>query len=489
MYFVHGNHAAVSAFVQGNADAEHRNANFVSVGALVPLSYGRLGKSWLHAAKLKRLAQDMVSDGSKSEALEEYWAHHQQKDPQSSLPASSSSSKGVTTPSDLDRKRKRARSDASGHISSKDSIPDDHPAQSVSDLLDIFGPLLFPLYRLALLRKRILILGPPPVQQSCNFVYMLSILSAIPKELADVVQPDPDTALRIQTLFNVGIHDIPFLSDTVATKSWIACTTDDILGEKKTLYDVLVTLPNSTSASRRKSHRPILRTSDGLQIKATQRDLRRYRLLRAELDRVQSLSTHYRDDVDPQAGASDLVPLMRTSTSNLLYEVRYSGSNESEAVEPVSWTAMAYNGFMWWASAGEMEAWENEEARTDRQLLDELSPLEDVLPRLGESDDTGSVSQKQSSEVVATIATAYFHRLTAQIVQPLADLVEDADDDTEEGIADSAVIINGDDVRVMGLDSWSAGDLDFAKRMLEIYFAREAVIDPGGTRICGIRVC
>lgn len=489
VYFIHGNHAAVSAYVQGEADARQRNANFVTVGAFVPLSYGRLGRSWMHAADLKRLAQDIVSNGHKSEALEQYWEQHQVKEAPASLPGSSSSSRRLSTPTDLDRKRKRARSDASGHISGKDTLPEDHPAQSISDLLNVFGPLLFPIYRLTLLRKRILILGNPPVQQSCNFVYILSILSGIPQELAEFVQPDQSTPLRIHTLFSVGIHDIPMLSDSTENCSWLACTTDDILGEKKSLYDILVTLPDSTFASRETSHRPTLRTSDGVSIKATQRDLRRYRLLRAELDRIQSLSTRYRDDLDEEANPGDLLPLMRASTTNLLQEVKHSEPNESDVVEPVSWTAMAYNGFMWWASAGEMEAWENEEVRTDRQLLEDLSQLEDVLPRPGERGVADGASLKPNSEVVATIMTAYFHRLTAQMVQPLADLVEDADDDTEEGIADSAITINGDDVRAMGLDSWSAGDLDFAKNMLELYFGRDAIIDPGGTRICGVRVC
>lgn len=34
-----------------------RNALMLAVGILVPLSYGRLGKSWRHAAGLKMLAE------------------------------------------------------------------------------------------------------------------------------------------------------------------------------------------------------------------------------------------------------------------------------------------------------------------------------------------------------------------------------------------------------------------------------------------------
>lgn len=44
-----------------------------------------------------------------------------------------------------------------------------HPASSLLDFLDSFGPLIFPLYRMALLRKRILFSGQAPVEQACRF--------------------------------------------------------------------------------------------------------------------------------------------------------------------------------------------------------------------------------------------------------------------------------------------------------------------------------
>ena len=35
--------------------------------------------------------------------------------------------------------------------------------------LDTFGPLIFPLYKTALLRKRILLVAQAPVELACNF--------------------------------------------------------------------------------------------------------------------------------------------------------------------------------------------------------------------------------------------------------------------------------------------------------------------------------
>lgn len=56
-YFVHEQYAGISAFVNQPATEAERNALMLAVGVLVPLSYGRLGKSWRHAAGLKELAK------------------------------------------------------------------------------------------------------------------------------------------------------------------------------------------------------------------------------------------------------------------------------------------------------------------------------------------------------------------------------------------------------------------------------------------------
>ena len=50
-------HAGISAFINKSTDKWKRNALMLAVGALVPLENGRLGKSWKHADKLKKLAE------------------------------------------------------------------------------------------------------------------------------------------------------------------------------------------------------------------------------------------------------------------------------------------------------------------------------------------------------------------------------------------------------------------------------------------------
>ena len=50
-------HVGISAFVNKSIADLERNALMLAVGALVPLSHGRLGRSWKHAESLKELAE------------------------------------------------------------------------------------------------------------------------------------------------------------------------------------------------------------------------------------------------------------------------------------------------------------------------------------------------------------------------------------------------------------------------------------------------
>jgi hypothetical protein len=175
VYFIHGKYAGVSAFVQGEADKEHRNATFVAVGALVPLSYGRLGKSWEYAEKLRRLARATIEDLENKEPLEDFWAVNGKAS--TSSDAASPTAKRSSLSESL--KRNRALSDATGTFVTEQSMPLDHPALSMNTLITTFGPLIFPLYREALLRRRILLLGSAPVQRTCNFGKVLLLVNGL----------------------------------------------------------------------------------------------------------------------------------------------------------------------------------------------------------------------------------------------------------------------------------------------------------------------
>lgn len=366
---------------------------------------------------------------------------------------------------------------------------------------DIFGPLIFPLQRAALLKKSILIMSSAPVQPACNLVYNLSVLSNIPPSAAELAQKK-DPLYPLRPLFNVGIHDIDNLSrlasKTKPQNSWIACTTDDILATKSKLYDVLVELPPHTSDASATRSWPRIRTSSGEDIRATQRDLRRYYTLKRELTRIQRQSQTYTDreaEDSIDEGSSESAPLVPSGQDENVNSDQYIQlEGESKLVEPSSWASIAYTSFLWWASAGEKDALLNDEACQDARLIDDL-PLPAPSKqnpgsgkrRASDHDELEGINVK--SQAVAVILIAYAHRLTTLVMETLAETVEAADAEAEHG-NESTITIHSEDLRRMGLDEWSKSDGEFVKEMAALYFGREHVQTVGRTvDLCGINVC
>jgi hypothetical protein len=162
VYFTHDGYAGLSAFAKGDASEEDRNATFVSVGILVQKEgrFGRLGRSWLLAGRLEKLAATLADDPEAVTPLDEFWqeqvSRHGREDA-----SDAGEAKGHS--------RARAISTVSAVMKDEESLPDYHPALSIQRFLDVFGPLVFRLQQAALLRKRILFVGVPPVRTACEF--------------------------------------------------------------------------------------------------------------------------------------------------------------------------------------------------------------------------------------------------------------------------------------------------------------------------------
>jgi len=105
--------------------------------------------------------------------LEEYWEKNRIQDEISAeavdddSPMMGPGSKSSPQPNGY--RRSRAMSDATAMMSSHQMLSPHHPAISLPRFITAFGPLIFPLYRAALLRKRILLVGDAPVESNCNF--------------------------------------------------------------------------------------------------------------------------------------------------------------------------------------------------------------------------------------------------------------------------------------------------------------------------------
>jgi hypothetical protein len=172
-------------------------------------------------------------------------------------------------------------------------------------------------------------------------------------------------------------------------------------------------------------------------------------------------------------------------------------------VEPVSWSALAYTGFIWWASAGERSIALDDETETDNSLLDGLS-LEPQAPRTSKRHSLSGISAiSGSSELSAKkeLATiAYFHRLTTFILNTLSDIVDAADSDDDDNAPlrlgantdeseSPPILITRADMKRMGLDEWSVDDRAFAEDMMKAYFNRTAKVESHNVDICGVRIC
>lgn len=306
-------------------------------------------------------------------------------------------------------------------------------------------------------------------------MFNLSVLSSIPPHAADVLPSDTERLLRLPALFSIGVHDIPELErlqtqkasgateteEDLPSQGWVACTTDEIIATKKKLYDIVVKMPEQHDAGPQREVWPVMETSDGTRIKASQRDLRRWKMLQLELRKHRSPGGDNTDEDEDDEG--EQVALIRPKERS---DAEDDLIVDDSMVEPTTWPQLAYNGFMWWASAGEQDSYTSTERERDRDLLGDLSDYADALP---------------------TAIIAYFHRSTTELIQNLNSIVERADEEEAEE-DDGTLLLDKGDVSRMGLDRWSEVDRAFLGEFSWMWCGR--VVDVRGTSVdcCGVRI-
>ncbi|KAL1954792.1 hypothetical protein VTO42DRAFT_695 [Malbranchea cinnamomea] len=531
VYFVHEQYAGISAFVNQPAAESERNALMLAVGVLVPLSHGRLGKNWRHAAGLKELARKLAENPDDTSSLDGYWEHFGLSRLETGSPLeppldSNSDQNPKQSPQEAFR-RSRALSDATALVTSKHVLAPFHPALSSPELIDTFGPLIFPLYRAALLRKRILLVGDAPMEAACNFVYNLSLLTSIPNTLTPLLPTTTHSILRPRPLFNICIHDMAYLLSLTrdpsnADSCWISCTSDRVLALKPELYDIVVDLPPSFSKNAAEKVYPTItysntptagvKQSRPVVLKATQRDARRYLRLKGGLGNF------------PRAGTNS------TDEENTDAESTFSSSS---IIEPLSWPLLAYNSFIWWASAGEKSSnVPDEETEQDARLLSTDVDNYSMYPA-GSSHRSGAILQEEANQPQEIAILTYFRRLSTQIFTVLSDAIRrhdgvdidmpeletnsafglerDEDNEDAEGAStsvaedpnepllpssapnepcndDEPVSISNSDITGMGLDPWSDVDRAFVEALCELWFNRKAHVQSAKIKCCGIRI-
>lgn len=350
-------------------------------------------------------------------------------------------------------------------------------------------------------------------------VYDTSLISGIPSSVSEDIPLEPLPS-RLSPLFSVGLHDIDLLSQGSRTRGqsddegygWVACTTDEIIRQKRDLFDFSVSLPPAHSKNADRKVWPEIFDSGGIEVKATQRDLRRYRVLKREIQRFQSSSTpKYADD-----SMQPLASLVQDSA-----EADTSSTYDADLAEKKSLMAVVYEGFMWWAAAGEKRTDLDEEEQHDAALMRSID--DDSTPgrprSSGRSPGGMQIAEDHMPAAFEVNVVAFFHHLTTQIFRTLALVIQDADEASHEQEAaetnesdagssaavstDSAplipaedaekrapVVIEADDMARMGLDLWSESDRSFVEGLIALYWGRKArVAQTPAIECCGVRIC
>jgi uncharacterized protein DUF4484/DENN domain-containing protein len=340
-----------------------------------------------------------------------------------------------------------------------------------------------------------------------------------------------ESLARLRSLFSVGIHDIPLLEE-LAVKStspsrsepdenlsveddeqlgpqsigWLACTTDEILSMKPKLYDIAVEMPSTTIDHLKDQRRPIIKIAgENKSIRATQRDWRRYKLLRRALKPLRQFS-RVEEDGQLDEDHEDSRPLLLRSLTNLS-EGEDVSDDEAEGVEPTSWSELAYSSFLWWASAGEQDSNTLEEETSEISLLGNLDEIAREIAdskRFKDDDNDTDESAEEDETITSNDSSrkdarlemeiiSYFHRITKNIFDVCSEVISNDtahDDEDETGFDERPVPrVDRETLKSMGLDGWSAADRDFVRAFFELWFEREVHVDPLGVECCGLRIC
>lgn len=360
-----------------------------------------------------------------------------------------------------------------------------HFLLNLNHLLEALGPLVFRVWRSALLRERILLFDARSVELNCSFAYCLAILSTIPQEIHWLLNESGCWAASslqfVQPIYSIGVNDIDWLKSLVSSNtgndrntSFIASSTDEILLFKNTLYDISVQFnqPHHVTTKVPKvflaeSAIPGSKNTDPL--KATNRDLKRFKILAREFH----LYSDNGEAVDSTIDSSKLNDEAVVSND----QAQQQSSKETEGLlwwqevsESASWRQLAWSGFYWWASAGENEKIEEE------QEIDGLKEMGDY--------------QKNEIES-ALVLVGYFQNMTKRIFVTIADIVNNENeeeskdnDQVDAELVDKTIWIEPGDIFEMGLDPYSRQDADFVVKLVGLWWNRKAQVGSKFSDMC-----
>lgn len=310
----------------------------------------------------------------------------------------------------------------------------------------------------------------------------------------------------VKPLFTIGVHDLTDLAASAAWQGvtqdaeqsgdatvagWLACTSDELLATKYQLSEYRI----KVAYLARSSPWPgMTQTVDAKQeevVKATQRDLRRWRALKNHLSKNKSQSAY----MDEEESASilddnedDHAQLLPKDDSTVPSPDRYI-AHQNSIVQAISWSASLNR----WSAQSVLDA--ELEQQEDQECLEAAMAPDGETTDEVESTTQSTFLRRYFRYLTKRILSTLSHRVSGSEESSYRDEAEDSDDDEHvplvpESDGNGTVVhITRNDMIAMGLDAYSARDVAFAKEMVRLYFGREADIEAAGVEVCGLKIC
>ncbi|CCE78471.1 Piso0_001094 [Millerozyma farinosa CBS 7064] len=354
-----------------------------------------------------------------------------------------------------------------------------NPLNKIPALFHVLGPLVFTLYKQALLRKRILIFHQDSYKIDYHtagvFTYLLSLLSLFPRSA--------DTSVSGQyfstPLYYVCLHDLNDLSEM--TNSTISVTSDTILMYQENAYDFAVFLPSEENES------PFILKAEDIVGKSESPASMYNKRVRASLNDYHNMKQVYKNTVgnfSPYFQGEDQTSI-KTTDSNISSDnstiacPNYNPApiNEpswwyNEAVESMSWMAYIWNAFSWFASAGAV-----------------YPEFNNIIESESSSGDIAGSSRDGATNVLLPLLEVVFsfHKITNRLItivnESIEEEIRDVDCSMESIMPESPdpdnsfttpgkvdLELSCDDMELMGLDPYSRTDLDFITGFVREYW-------------------
>lgn len=379
-------------------------------------------------------------------------------------------------------------------IDASEYSTENHLIFGLRTMFEVLGPLVYEIWKLSLLRKRIIFYVVPEkgsvisvqerqeaekpllkIEDMCKFIYSLSLISSISKKLKRVllkseVQNLNDVDFN-PPLYNLCVNDIDFVKNV--SGGFLACTTDQILLEKHNIYDYCVRIPFNLDQSGEK---PTIFSSEdpSKSLYASHRDLETFLFVKqymkastvssgTEMETSRASFTSMSSLITPVVSAVGQRPMNKATDADSYY---------MELAERISLQEMVWQGISWWATAGESSKATDEKFSLENALFEDLENVNGI------PDNVDSIIS----------LVGYFQHKTDRIFTSLVEIMLNEDSDVHnehetEG-SNSTISIHPHDMFELGLDPYSSTDCGLLQELVHVWWGRDAKVSGVCSQLC-----